>query len=113
MGSGTRAVKLAMEISPREMAVVGCGALGLTSAILAQNAGARVDDLRQGPDARHALGARHRHLVARFAHRARRQNGARLPRAWEEMARTSFHTYRRYLGLPGTPVEWLDNYYPL
>ena len=26
------------------------------------------------------------------------------------MARTSFHTYRRYLGLPGNPVEWTDRY---
>jgi glycine/D-amino acid oxidase-like deaminating enzyme len=27
------------------------------------------------------------------------------------MARISFHTYRRYLGLPGSPVEWTDRYY--
>jgi D-amino-acid oxidase len=26
------------------------------------------------------------------------------------MARTSFKTYRRYLGLPGSPVEWVDRY---
>jgi hypothetical protein len=26
------------------------------------------------------------------------------------MARTSFKTYRQYLGLPGTPVEWIDDY---
>jgi hypothetical protein len=32
---------------------------------------------------------------------------------WEAMARTSFHHYRRYLGLPGDPVEWLDQYYVL
>ena len=29
---------------------------------------------------------------------------------WEEMARTSFKTHRDYLGLPGTPVEWIDQY---
>ena len=27
------------------------------------------------------------------------------------MARTSFKHYRRYLGLPGSPVEWIENYY--
>ena len=27
------------------------------------------------------------------------------------MARTSFKTYRNYLGLPGTPVEWADRYF--
>jgi glycine/D-amino acid oxidase-like deaminating enzyme len=26
------------------------------------------------------------------------------------MARISFHRYRRYLGLPGNPVEWFDRY---
>jgi hypothetical protein len=34
-----------------------------------------------------------------------------FPALWEEMARISFHTYRSYLGLPGTPVEWQDRYY--
>jgi glycine/D-amino acid oxidase-like deaminating enzyme len=29
---------------------------------------------------------------------------------WEQMARFSFKTYRQYLGLPGTPVEWTDRY---
>src|ERR1019366_1588789 len=27
-----------------------------------------------------------------------------------EMARTSWKTYRSYLGLPGNPVEWADRY---
>src|SRR5215469_17905062 len=40
-GSGTIAVQKAMANSPREIAVIGCGALGLTSAILAQQAGAQ------------------------------------------------------------------------
>jgi D-amino-acid oxidase len=41
-GSSARAVRMAMQTSPAEVAVIGCGALGLTSAILAQRAGARV-----------------------------------------------------------------------
>ena len=41
-GSGTIAVQKAMATSPREIAVIGCGALGITSAILAQRAGAQV-----------------------------------------------------------------------
>jgi glycine/D-amino acid oxidase-like deaminating enzyme len=35
---------------------------------------------------------------------------AGFPALWEKMARTSFKTYRSYLGLPGTPVEWKDQY---
>ncbi|MFO1159833.1 MAG: FAD-dependent oxidoreductase [Reyranellaceae bacterium] len=41
-GSSARAVRLAMQANPSEVAVIGCGALGLTSAILAQRSGARV-----------------------------------------------------------------------
>ena len=41
-GSGTIAVAKAMSKNPRKIAVIGCGALGLTSAILAQEAGCDV-----------------------------------------------------------------------
>ena len=37
-GSGTIAVQKAMANSPRDVAVIGCGALGITAAILAQRA---------------------------------------------------------------------------
>lgn len=109
-GSSTIAVGKAMASSPREIAVVGCGALGLTSAILAQQAGAQVtiyakDLLPQTrssratgswtPDSRIALAG---------------SVDAGFPALWEQMARTSFKTYRSYLGLPGTPVEWMDRY---
>jgi hypothetical protein len=29
---------------------------------------------------------------------------------WQDMARNSFQTYQNYLGLPGTPVEFIDRY---
>src|SRR5882724_7185488 len=41
-GSSAVAVRKAMATSPREVAVIGCGVLGLTAAILAQRAGAKV-----------------------------------------------------------------------
>src|SRR6266404_530908 len=46
-GSSARAVRLAMQSSPGEVAVIGCGVLGLTSAILAQRAGAPVEWIDQ------------------------------------------------------------------
>ena len=33
-----------------------------------------------------------------------------LRAVWEEMARAAFKRHRDYLGLPGTPVEWIDQY---
>jgi D-amino-acid oxidase len=109
-GSSAIAVGKAMASSPREVAVVGCGALGVTSAILAQKAGAKVtiyarELLAQSrsaratgswtPDSRIAL---------------KEPAGPGFAALWEQMARTSFRTYRDYLGLPGNPVLWTDRY---
>ncbi len=109
-GSGTLAVAKAMANSPREVAVVGCGALGLTSAILAQQAGAKVtiyarDQLPQTRSSR-ATGSWTPDSRIALTDAAGPAFGA----LWETMARTSFKRYRQYLGLPGTPVEWVDRY---
>ncbi len=109
-GSGTLAVQKAMANSPREVAVVGCGALGLTAAILAQRAGAKVTIYAKEmlPQARSARATGTWTPDSRIA-----LSNVAAPAfgdLWEQMARTSFKTYRSYLGLPGTPVEWYDNY---
>ena len=49
-------------------------------------------------------------MDARFAHCPRPCRGANFGTVWEEMARAAFKTHRDYLGLPGTPVEWIDQY---
>jgi D-amino-acid oxidase len=109
-GSSARAVRMAMQGSPSEVAVIGCGALGLTSAILAQRAGARVtiyarEQLPQTTSAR-ATGEWTPDSRIALADAA----GPGFATVWEEMARTAFKTHRDYLGLPGTPVEWIDQY---
>ncbi len=94
----------------RHVAVVGCGALGLTSAITAQRAGLRV-----------TIYARERPPLVRSS----RATGSWTPDSrialtsiappefasqWESMARTSFSMYQSYLGMPGNPIEWTDRY---
>src|SRR5476651_644495 len=109
-GSGTIAVKKAMASSPKEIAVIGCGALGLTSAILAQRAGAQVTiyckDLVQQARSARATGSWTPDSRIALTGPA----GPQFGMLWEEMARTSWKTYRSYLGLPGKPVEWADRY---
>jgi D-amino-acid oxidase len=109
-GSGAIAVGKAMATSPRQVAVVGCGALGLTSAILAQRAGARVTIYARDrlPDTRSARATGTWTPDSRIALAGAAPPG--FAALWEEMARTSFKTYRQYLGLPGHPVEWIDRY---
>jgi glycine/D-amino acid oxidase-like deaminating enzyme len=109
-GSSARAVRLAMQASPAEVAVIGCGALGLTSGILAQRAGARVtiyarDQLPETTSAR-ATGEWTPDSRIALVNAAAPGFAA----VWEEMARSSYKAHRNYLGLPGTPVEWIDQY---
>jgi hypothetical protein len=113
-GSGEVALELAFpgrDPSQTDIAVIGCGALGLTSAILAQRAGARSVTIYAKdrpsesrsfratgswtPDSRVALT---KDAPAAFAAQ------------WEQMARTSWHYYQSFLGLPGNPIEFNDRY---
>jgi D-amino-acid oxidase len=109
-GSGTLAVRKAMASSPKAIAVVGCGALGLTAATLAQQAGAQVTIYAKDllPDTRSARATGSWTPDSRIA--LTETAGPKFADLWEEMARISFKTYRRFLGLPGNPVEWIDRY---
>jgi D-amino-acid oxidase len=95
---------------PRETAVIGAGALGLTAALTAQRAGFKVTIYARErapyvrsvratgswtPDSRVALTSA---VAPDFAAR------------WEAMARTSFAMYMTYIGSAGYPVEWTDRY---
>jgi glycine/D-amino acid oxidase-like deaminating enzyme len=109
-GSGTIAVGKAMANSPKEIAVIGCGALGVTSALLAQQAGAKVTIYAEAllPKTRSARATGSWTPSSRIA--LEPVAGPAFERLWEQMARTSHKTYRSYLGLPGKPVEWTDRY---
>ncbi|MFO3705464.1 FAD-dependent oxidoreductase [Xanthomonas codiaei] len=111
-GAAEHALRLvrAADADARELAVIGCGAIGLTTAVVAQRAGLRVriyarerlPDVRSfyatgvwSPDSRVCTSA---YADADFKTR------------WEEMARISFRRYQTLLGLPGEPIEWRDGY---
>ena len=110
-GSGTFALRKAMANSPTSIAVIGCGALGLTAAILAQEAGAKVTIYAKDllPDARSARATGSWTPDSRIA--LTDAVSPQFPAQWEEMTRISFKRFRRYLGLPGNPIEWTDRYF--
>jgi glycine/D-amino acid oxidase-like deaminating enzyme len=109
-GSAAIAVGKAIATGPKEIAVIGCGAIGLTSAITAQRWGAKVTiytrELLPRTRSYRATGLWTPDSRISLTEPAGPQFGA----LWEQMARTSFKTYRSYLGLPGHPVEWIDGY---
>jgi glycine/D-amino acid oxidase-like deaminating enzyme len=109
-GCAEIAVEKAMSVLPKEIAVIGCGIIGLTAAVVAQRAGAKATiyaremiyttrSLRAGgvwsPDSRISLTA---------------QAGPQFGELWERMARLSWKSWRTYLGLPERPVEFGDYY---
>lgn len=109
-GSGSIVVEKAMATGERDIAVLGCGALGLTSAILLQRAGAKVTIYakERPPEVRSARATGSWTPDSRVAlHSA---VSADFPALWEKMCRYSFHTYESYLGIAGNPIEWLDRY---
>lgn len=107
-GSAEVAVGKALSVLPGGIAVVGCGIIGLTTAVVAQRAGLKVTiytrDVIQRtrsfrahgsftPDSRVALSA---------------PAGAGFGDLWEQMTRLSWKGFRSMLGLPGDPVVFQD-----
>ena len=109
-GSSAIAVEKAMATGEREVAVIGCGALGLTSAILLQRAGAKVTIYakERPPDVQSARATGGWSPDSRVA--LANAVSPAFPALWEKMCRKSFHTYESYLGMAGNPVEWTDRY---
>ena len=109
-GSGAIATAHAMQGGTRDVAVIGCGAIGLTSAILLQEAGARVMIYAKDAiaDTRSARASGTWSPDSRVADRT--HMAAEFPALWEGMARASWARHLRYVGLPGEPVLWRDLY---
>ena len=109
-GSGAIATANAMATGQREFAVIGCGALGLTTAILLQRAGARVTIYAKDlpPDVRSSMATGLYTPDSRICLEEHATPG--FKQTWEQMARRSFQTYQSFLGLPGTPVEFIESY---
>ena len=109
-GSGYDAMQIALATGERDFAVIGCGAIGLTTAVLLARTGARVTIYAKDlppftrsswatglftPDSRIAL--------ADYA-------TPEFRTTWNERARYSYRTYQSLLGLADQPVEYLDFY---
>ena len=110
-GSSTIAVQKALATGATKVAVIGCGALGLTSATLLQRAGVGVTIYAKDrpPNVRSSLATGLFTPDSRIC-----LDGHDTPAfrdLWDGMCRTSFQTYQTYLGMPGDPIEWIDLYH--
>ena len=101
---------LARSQGERDIAILGCGAIGLTTAVAAQRLGLRptIYAKEQFPFVRSARATGSYTPDSRIALKA--AASAEFPALWERMARATFTMYQSYVGLAGTPVEWNDRY---
>ena len=109
-GSARVAMGLVLPHRPRHLAVIGSGAIGLTTARVAQRAGLRVRIYckERPPEVRSSSATGLWTPDSRLCSTAGMPTG--FEAQWEAMARSSFKTYQSLLGLPGEPVEWRDGY---
>jgi hypothetical protein len=100
-GSGTIATKNALSTGERDIAVIGCGALGLTAATLLRRAGANVTIYasERTPYTRSARATGTWSPDSRIA--AVGSTAPGFEAQWEEMCRTSYKAYQTYVGLAG------------
>ncbi len=114
-GSSGIAARKAMALSgetggPADIAVIGCGALGLTSALQLQRMGARVTIYAR----ERAAFTRSMRATGSWTPDSRiadtDQIDAAFPALWEQMARESYATHQTYLGTEGDPVVFSDRY---
>lgn len=109
-GSGALARDLALAGGQREVAVIGCGALGLTAALQILRAGAKTT-IYAAERTAHTRSAR---ATGVWSPDSRIAAGgavsADFPARWEAMARRSWVEHHAFVGLDGEPVKFIDQY---
>ncbi|UZE24781.1 FAD-binding oxidoreductase [Pseudomonas sp. B21-056] len=109
-GAAALAVAQAKMTGRRTLAVIGCGAIGLTTAVLALRSGFSVriytKDLMPQTHSFQASGV----WTPDSRICAIEQATPQFKRSWEMMARTSFSHFQTLVGLPGDPIKWHDGY---
>lgn len=110
-GSAHEAVQLALQAGAKEIAVVGCGAIGLTTAVVAQRHGLKATihakECFPRVHSAHATGVWSPDSRVATAEHATPEFRAR----WEKLVRHSHAQFLQALDLPGEPVRWQEFWY--
>ncbi len=106
-GSGEMAAALALGTGQRDIGVIGCGAIGLTTAL--RRAGRRTVTIyaRERPGCAFVLG---RAAGLGLALCLESEATPAFRERWQRMTRRSWHLHQGMLGLAGEPVGFVDAY---
>lgn len=108
-GSADIATEMALSTGQSRIAVIGCGALGMTTAVMAQRKGLDVtiysDTLPPYVRSSFATG-----VWSPESRICTREHADAFAASWEKQTRFSHNMFQNLLGVPGYPVEWKDIY---
>ncbi|MEM7672514.1 MAG: FAD-dependent oxidoreductase [Verrucomicrobiota bacterium] len=110
-GSSKLAVDNALKTGADRFAVLGCGALGMTTAILLLRRGKQVTIYakEQHPRITSSVATGVWSPESRFC--LKEFESPEKESFWASMCLESYNAYQFLVGLPGNPVEWADNYF--
>ncbi len=109
-GSAALAAARALEGGPETLGVIGCGVIGITTALTLQRSGRQVTiyAAEMLPESRSARATGTWSPSSRIADTD--AAGADFPVRWEAMARVSLRAWQQRVGLAGSPVAWSKRY---
>lgn len=110
-GSGALAAQMALGTGERDIGVIGCGAIGLTTALQLQRKGATTVTIYARdtpPDVRSSFATGGWTPDSRICLESNAT--PTFKQQWQNMARTSWRMYQGLLGLSGDPVEFVESY---
>jgi glycine/D-amino acid oxidase-like deaminating enzyme len=110
-GSGAVAAAMALQTGERNIGVIGCGAIGLTTAVQLQRMGAgqvTIYARELPPDTLSSFATGVWSPASRIGMKDSLTPAFR--QHWQAITRQSWRTYQGLLGLPGAPVEFVDQY---
>jgi glycine/D-amino acid oxidase-like deaminating enzyme len=110
-GSGALAAQMALATGERDVGVIGCGAIGLTTALQLQRKGASTVTIYARdtpPEVRSSFATGGWTPDSRICLESHATPA--LKQQWQSMARTSWRMYQGLLGLAGDPVEFVESY---
>ncbi|MGB0370059.1 MAG: FAD-dependent oxidoreductase [Opitutales bacterium] len=110
-GSSKIAVENALKMGAESFAVLGCGALGMTSALLLLKHGKKVTIYakEQHPRITSSVATGVWSPESRFCLKA--FESPEKEAFWASMCLESYNRYQFLVGLPGHPIEWADTYF--
>lgn len=108
-GAGAEAVDMVAAAGHNEVAVIGCGAIGLATALMVQRAGfsVRIYARELPPDVSSSAATG---VWSPDSHLCDASYAEKLSERWVRMTRRSHRLHHDVLGVPGAPVQWIDAY---